>query len=501
MTLLRQFPALVILVLIAAALMLVPALHAMRLGNWPVARDFFYNGAFFGILALIVGTATMNRQPREPARYLLLTLLLAYVLLPAVLAAPFAAAVPSAGFGGAYFEMLSCLTTTGATLFDRPRLLSEPLHLWRSLVGWMGGLMVLVSAFAILAPLNLGGFEISQAGGGAREGGRRAGTVEEARQRVMRVAWIVAPTYAGLTGALALLLIVAGDRPFVAVCHAMAALSTSGISPVGGLAGAQSGWLGEVAIAAFLLPAVSPRGMLFGLRRRPGPRLSDPQVQLMLISVVGVTFVLFLRSFVGAVEIERQDNLVAALQAVWGSLFTVLSFLTTTGFESHDWRTMQLWSDLPDPGTILLAVAVMGGGIATTAGGVKLLRLYALYRLGLREMDKLIHPSSLGRRGQGDRLISPGGARIAFIFLMLFLIALALVMIALAATGLGFERSLAIAVAGLTTTGPAISTLGEGLGYQDLSGPALVVFSLAMIVGRVEALVIIALFNPVYWRR
>ena len=60
--------------------------------------------------------------------------------------------------------MLSCLTTTGATLFDRPQLISEPLHLWRALVGWMGGLVVLVTAFAILAPLNLGGFEIGQAG-------------------------------------------------------------------------------------------------------------------------------------------------------------------------------------------------------------------------------------------------------------------------------------------------------------------------------------------------
>ena len=155
----------------------------------------------------------------------------------------------------------------------------------------------------------------------------------------------------------------------------------------------------------------------------------------MLISVLGVTAVLFLRSFVGAVEIDRQDNLVAALQAIWGSVFTVLSFLTTTGFESHDWRAMQLWSDLPEPGIILLGVAVMGGGIATTAGGIKLLRLYALYRHGLREMDKLVHPSSLGRRGQGDALISRGGARIAFIFLMLSLIALALVMLALAATG------------------------------------------------------------------
>ena len=75
--------------------------------------------------------------------------------------------------------MLSCLTTTGATLFDRPQAVPEPLHLWRALVGWAGGLLVLVTAFAILAPLNLGGFEIGQAGDGRRSGAR-SGTVDEA---------------------------------------------------------------------------------------------------------------------------------------------------------------------------------------------------------------------------------------------------------------------------------------------------------------------------------
>ena len=479
--------------------MLVPALHAAGLENWPVARGFTHNAIVFALFAVLLGLATMNRQPRVPARYLLMTLLLVYLLLPLVLAGPLVALVPGLGLAGAYFEMLSCLTTTGATLFERPQLIAEPLHLWRSLVGWMGGLMVLVSAFAILAPLNLGGFEIGQSGD-RFEGGRR-GTIEEASARILRALREIAPIYAGFTGILALLLILAGDRPFLAVCHAMATLSTSGISPVGGIDGNPAGRFGEVAMALFLLPAVSSRGLSSIRRRKFGPRLSDPQVQLMLISVVGVTVVLFLRSFVGAAEIDRQDNLTAAMQAIWGSLFTVLSYLTTTGFESHDWRAMQLWSDLPEPGTILLGVAVMGGGIATTAGGVKLLRLYALYRQGLREMDRLIHPSSLGRRGSGDRLISEHGARIAFIFLMLFLIALAVVMMALAATGVSFERSIALAIAGLTTTGPAIQTLGEGLGYEDLSGPARVIFCAAMIVGRMEALVIIALFNPTYWRQ
>ncbi len=209
--------------------------------------------------------------------------------------------------------------------------------------------MILATAFAILAPLNLGGFEISQAAASRRDGGR-SGTIEEGSHRVLRSLRRIAPIYAGFTGVLALLLILAGDRPFIAVCHAMATLSTSGISPVGGVSGTQSGRVGELAVALFLLPAVSHRGLSFGPWRRRGPRLSDPQIQLMLISVVGITFVLFLRSFLGAAEIDRQDNLVAALQAIWGSLFTVLSFLTTTGFESHDWRAMQTLVEPARPG-------------------------------------------------------------------------------------------------------------------------------------------------------
>ena len=148
---LRQFPALVIMLLFAALLMLVPALHAVRLENWRIARTFLEGAVFFSVLAAMLGLATMNRVPRVPARYHLLTLLLAYLLLPLVLAAPLVALVPGLGLGGGYFEMLSCLTTTGATLFDRPQLLAEPLHLWRALVGWFGGLVFDAAGWTAMA--------------------------------------------------------------------------------------------------------------------------------------------------------------------------------------------------------------------------------------------------------------------------------------------------------------------------------------------------------------
>lgn len=494
----RAFPTLAILMLIASGLMAVPALHAARAEDWRVARAFLYHGVFFAMVAIVIGLALANRRPRNAARYHLTTLLVLYVALPVMLGAPVAALVPGLGMDGAYFEMLSSLTTTGATLFDQPRLAPESIHLWRAVVGWAGGFLALVVGFAILAPLNLGGFEVRDVDWG-RFGQRRGMSVEEMSALLERVAWRVGPVYASFTFALALLLIGAGDRPFVAACHAMATLSTSGISPVGGLMGARSGVLGEIAIAVFLLPAVSHRTLTFNLWRGL-PMLEDPQIRLMLISVLGVTLLLFLRALVGAAEIDRQDNLTAAARAIWGSLFTVLSNLTTLGFESRDWRTMQLWSNLPSPGVILLGVAVMGGGVATTAGGVKLLRLFALYRQGVREMKGLIHPSGVWPHGRGENFITPRGARVAFVFVMLFLVSIGIVTVVLAATGLGFAESLALSIAGLTTTGPAIHAAGADFSYTDLDDLARAMFCVGMIVGRMDALVLIALFNPTFWR-
>jgi trk system potassium uptake protein TrkH len=98
-------------------------------------------------------------------------------------------------------------------------------------------------------------------------------------------------------------------------------------------------------------------------------------------------------------------------------------------------------------------------------------------------------------------MISERGARIAFVFLMLFLISLALVMIALSATGIAFTHSLTLAVAAMANVGPAILTLEDGTTYRSLSPGARWILCAAMIVGRMEALVLIALLNPAYWRR
>ncbi|MBK5932999.1 trk system potassium uptake protein TrkH [Rhodovulum imhoffii] len=503
---LSSLPLLVILMGIGAAAMYLPAFLGLAMRDWEAWRAFFYGGTLFLFLTVLIAMATAGRRPQRRGRSHLLAMLAAYLALPVMLAVPFQESVGNTSFLNAYFEMVSSITTTGATLFDIPARLTPAEHLWRALVAWLGGFLLWLTALAILAPMNLGGFEVTAALGGAGEQRRseqELGAMSgDPQERLIRFAPKLFPVYGGLTAGLWLLLLVGGEGPFVAICHAMSTMASSGISPVGGMEGARSGIAGEIFLFFFFLFAISRQTFMLDFRAEGWRRLRDDlEFRIGLAITLMVTLFLFARHWLGAYEVSMQENLGAAFSALWGSLFTVLSFLSTTGFVSADWSASREWSGLQTPGMILLGLAVFGGGVATTAGGVKLLRIYALYKHGLREMEKLIHPSSVGGAGAFARRIRRQGAYIAWLFFMMFALSVALVMVLLSAAGLNFESSMVLTVAALTTTGPlAGAGVDPGLSYAALGDGAKMILCGAMVLGRLETLVIVALFNPEFWR-
>ncbi|NNU80633.1 TrkH family potassium uptake protein [Halovulum dunhuangense] len=499
---LRDIPPLACLLIIAALMMMGPALHALWLEEYFVGRVFFWHGMFFLVIGSMIAMASSRARPAMRPGREILTLLLAYAALPVMLATPMVPLAPTFTFGQLYFEMVSCLTTTGATVFDAPERLPDPVHLWRGMVGWAGGFLILVAAVAILQPLNLGGFEIRAAmARGQGEAQRALRTDEPPSLRLGHHALALLPIYAGLTLALTFGLMAAGDRALVALVHAMSVLSTSGITPLRDFSQAASGHVGEALVLVFIVIAISRRSTTLGWRQVRGrPFDIGPEYRLAAVAVLGVTALLFLRHFVGAYEVSVQEDVVGALSAFWGTLFNTLSFMSTTGFNSRDWAAAQDWSALQTPGLILLTLCMMGGGIATTTGGVKLLRVYALYKHGVREMQRMIHPNSVGGAGVTARRIRREGAQIAFVFVMLLLLASSLLLLILTALGTNFDVAMALGVAALTNTGPAAELIIPNLSYGLLEGPERLVLSAAMILGRVEVLVLISLFNPDFWR-
>lgn len=501
---LAKLPLLVIVIGLCAVAMLLPAAHAAVVENTHVASTFFLWSMLSLVFALMLAIAMSGQARSDRPRRHLVGLLFIFTVLPLLLAIPFQQAVRNTTFLNAYVEMVSSLTSTGASLFHEPGRLSPSIHLWRATVGWLGGLFVWVSAIAVLAPMALGGFEV-RARRIATQGAQitQIEKVADLSARVRTYAVRLFPVYTGLTATLWLGLILAGETPLIALCHAMSTLSTSGISPVGGVANGASGYGGEVMIAIFMIFAVSRLAFSRdGQGSEMNRFISDPEVKLASIIIVVVPLFLFARHFLGAYEVDSEMTVWTGLASLWGSVFTVLSFLTTNGFVSNAWNTSQAWSGLSTPGLILMGLALVGGGVATTAGGAKLLRVWALYQHGRRELDKLVHPNSVAGSGSEARHIRRGGAYMAWVFFMLMTLSVAVVMMAFSFTGQTFEQSVVLTVASLTTTGQlADLAASQPIRYGLLSDSAKLVLSAAMVLGRLELLAIVALLSPDVWQR
>ena len=547
---LRDVPLLVVLVALTGLAMLVPAAFGLIAGDRVLALAFAQWAGLVLLLAVLTGLAVRGYRPRYGIRSQFLSLMAAYAVLPLIAALPLSgdlvlplpsslvadgprivprmfgdeAIEPARLFGlpdafrfhAAWFEMVSSFTTTGASLIEHPASVAPGVHLWRSIVGWLGGFFVLFAAVAILAPANLGGVEVETGaspgrvmpalpGGRGGQAGRIAnlpGTMDD-RDRLLAAARLLIPVYGGLTAGLWLGLILAGDSAFVAACHAMAVMATSGISPVGGLQQTGAARAGEVLILVALVFAVSRRALPGRAWRSAAalPLRADAEVRTALVLLVAVIMLLWLRQMAGAAANDRLGDGLAMARALWGSLFTAASFLTTTGFVSADWAGSRLWSGLAPPGLVLAGLAVIGGGVATTAGGIGLLRLYALWLQGRHEVDKLLHPSMVGGDPPRRRRIRAAGSFAAWLTFMLVVSTLTLVIAALTIAGLDLERAVILAAAAVSTTGPLAGMVASGpVIYADLSQGVQAILAVAMVLGRLELLAVLALLLPGLWR-
>ena len=494
--------------------MLIPAAFALNGGDRQIALIFAFSALGAVTLASLIVRAQFGRSRSGETQTEFITIIGGLVFAPALAAVPLKVALPYLTAEAAYFEMISMFTTTGASVIADPASLHPAINLWRMMMAWAGGLYALVFAFSVLAPRNLGGYEMRSATDSYAAIGRLRGAPKWAGGRRMQdaagdrfIASIVgiAPVYAGLTGIFALLLIIVGDTPFHALMSAFSMISTTGAKVDGNGMFLQSGFAGEAIAVVFILFAATRHAFLVG--KPPTDRIrgviEDPETRLLVTVVLGVAVWLFLRHWLGVLELEQAKvpSILEPLRAIWGAAFTAFSFATTTGVTSESWDTARIWSGMSNPGLILFGLAIMGGGIASTAGGVKLLRAYALFRHGEREMERLVRPSSISGSGAAKRGLRREGAQIAWVFVMLFLLTLAAVMLALSLTGLPFDRAMAAAIAALSTTGPLFqAALGEVSYLNDVSSEGRAVLIAAMLLGRVEVLAIIAMLNPGYWR-
>ena len=486
---------------VTALAMLLPAAVGFTLREHQLARAFLYSSLLLGALTVFVHLANRSGSVvKITTAHPFFYLSFAYVFLPVLMAVPLTEAVPGIRFIDAWFEMLSAFTTTGASVLEGE--VTRSLHLWRATVAWGGGLFLMAVAVALLAPLNVGGFELFRSQSGTI--GVTPGWVEmhqptridesyddKVLSRLADQLRVIAPVYVGLTLLLWVALSIAGNPPLVALMLAMSTLSTSGIAPEGALSGLAS----EMLIACILIFALSRRLWpgAQSMQQMQGPRWRDPELLLAAVILAAILVALVLRASL----MSSPMGLDAHLATIWGHVFTSLSFLSTTGFIS------EVGGGVPGifagaAGIVLLGLALLGGGVATTAGGLKLMRVFALAWQARREVSKLVYPDSVGGDGARLRGLRRDGAFSAWLFLMIFIFTLTALTALLTLTGMRMEDSTIFAVAALTTTGPLVQIAGpEVLHWSELGDIGKMILALGMLLGRLELLLLLSVF----WRR
>ena len=474
-------------------MLMIPSVHGFISGDSHKGRSFFY-AVLLGLFGLTFLRFSLQGTVFPMHRHAQLWSLIAFFLgFPLLLAIPLYEVSAAGQFIDAYLDIVSTVTTTGLPVFA-PGSLSETLVIWRVTLGWASGFLIWVFAWSIFAPLNLGGFEHL----GAR--GEAMTQTQNARQTTGRLpaekfwseALRLGPVYLWITLAAALALLIVSGDPSYALLRAMATIATFGIeipehSGAGGVGG-------EVILALVMLFALSRSTFSTVFARARKWRVTeDPELRVAAGLVLVATLVLIGQ---GARYVE---GLGAHLELVWGAFFTSLSYLTTTGLASDSLPVGLV--NLDPVEIILVALAMIGGGVATTAGGIKLLRVFILTGHSRAEVNRLIAPSQVMSGQIESRSHDHHSAMLVCVFLVLFILVMGAITLALTVAGSPVKDSLYLTLATVTNTGPLLPT-GSGAETLVMSLPtqAKMILAAAMVLGRLEVLALLALLNPDIYR-
>jgi len=470
----------ILLIALAAAMLLPAAIDALR--DDPDWRAFVWSAGITGAVggALMLG----YRQPRTPALspregFVLTVMTWATLCLFSTL--PFMLSEIGLGFTDAFFEAMSGLTTTGATVIVGLDQLSAGVLLWRAMLHWIGGIGIIVMAVAILPILRVGGMQLFR-----MESTEKA---EKVRPRVAQVAGLLISVYVSLTTMCAVALLIAGMGAFDAVAHAMSAIATGGFSThdasVGFYDSPAIEWILTVFMliggSTFVLLARAAQGDIRALFR-------DQQIRWYLIYIAAFVVALALW------QIFANDRPVR--EALRSSAFNVVSVATTTGFVTEDY---QLWGSFALGA--FMALLFVGGCTGSTAGGIKVFRLCVLGSVAHRQILHLVHPHRTLPPLYNGKPVSDEVVRSVLSFFAFYIGTYALLSVAMTALGLDLVTSLTSAAQAIGNVGPGLGPIvGPAGSYLPLPDAAKWLLSCTMLLGRLELLTVLVLFSATFWR-
>jgi trk system potassium uptake protein len=431
----------------------------------------------------------LRRYKRElQARHGIFLVSFTWVLLPLFATLPLMWALEDIGrplhFTHAYFEAVSALTTTGATVLARLDELPVSINVWRTFLQWLGGMGILVLAVAILPLLGVGGSQLFKA--------EVAGPIKDSKltPRVKETAAGLWGIYSTFSAACFLAYWAGGMTAVDAMMHMFTTVSLGGLSSHDASFAHFASPLLEGVAALFMLAASCNFALYFVAMRKGHWRgfWRDPEMRATLAALIGggvlVAGVLWAKGVYGPLESLRHG------------LFHAISVGSTTGYATVDYLHWPVFAPL---------FMLLLSGVATSAGsagcGIKMVRVLILVKQARREMTRLVHPRAVQPVTLGSMVVDHRVIFSVLAFMLVYGVTTIALSMLLVLTDLDPVTAFSAVLASVNCTGPGLGTVGPAGNFSGLTSFQLWVCTFAMVLGRLEMLSFIALLTPSFWRK
>ena len=434
---------------------------------------------FIGVLFVL---ANLEKEFKLNLRQTFLFSSLAWVMVATFGSLPFLLSSQDFSLSEAFFESMSGITTTGATIISDLEGSPKSILLWRAIMQWLGGIGIVVMAITILPLLKVGGMQLFKMEG--------PDSTEKILPRTIEVAAIIISTYIILTFLCGFFYWIFGMSIFDSVSHSMTTIATGGFSTHNESIGFFNNSNIEIVASIFIILGSIP--FISYLKFVQGNKsifFQDVQIKGLVYLLIISTIIMFLYLLFINYESSIFDK-------VRISSFNVISILSGTGYVTDDFG---LWGKFSL--VFFLLLMFIGGCAGSTACGIKIFRLQMLLIFLKNQIKRLISPNSVIITKYNNQKISDNFINSVIIFIFTFLFIFLIMSILLSISGLDFITSISGAASSISNVGPGLGdVIGPNGNYKDIPDISKWILSVGMLLGRLELFAVLVLFFPSFWR-
>jgi trk system potassium uptake protein TrkH len=476
--------ALGLMLVVFSATYLMPILASLIYDDGTLI-DFLLAMVWTSAIGFLMWLMTRRYKGELSIRHGYLLVVTMWTAMPAVATLPLLLVIKGLSFTDAYFETMSGITTTGATVLSGLDTLPPAINIWRHELCWLGGMGIIVLAVAILPLLGIGGRQLFKA---ETPGPMKDSALTPRITETARNLWLV---YLGITIACILSLKAVGMSWLDAICHAFSAMGLGGFSTHDASVGYFNSPAIEFVLIIFMLLAAMNFATHFLVWREKNLKLYLRDAEAI------ATIALILTSCLGiAVFLWWEGTYPSFWTALRHASFNLVSIATDCGFASVDFNQWPMFA--PMWMLFLSCIAVSSG---STGGGIKMVRTLILFKQAGREFLKLLHPTVVNPMKIGGSVVPNNIVFAVLGFIFLYFMTVATLTFALLISGLDFISAFSAIIACINNAGPGLGVVGPASNYGVLTDFQTWVCTIAMLVGRLEIFTVLILFTPHFWRR